>query len=131
MFQTIYLRKWTDNFTSSEIGDIAIIQWRKGLEGIDNASIEHGVDYCRTNLEWPPSIAEFIGICEKQNGRPSWEDTMNLAIRGDFSHPLTKMVYDKIGSWSFRNDSDKDLRAKVKTAYSECAHLARMKLIEG
>lgn len=130
MFQATYLKKWTDNFTSVEIGEIAILQWQKGLAGIDNQSIERGVDYCALNLEWPPSIAEFISICEKQNGMPSWEEVIQLAIRRDFAHPIVKAVYDKVGSWNFSNNTERDLRDKVKVAYGDCVRASRMKLLE-
>lgn len=117
MFQTIYLKKWTDNFPSIEILDLAIEQWRKGLSGIDNKLIEKAVDYCRINLIWPPSIAELISFCEKEEGIPDCEEAFFLAIRREYTHSLVELVAIDVGSWAMSNDSEKVLRKKFKAAY--------------
>jgi len=119
MFQTIFLKKWTDNFTSTEIIAIAIEQWKKGLTGISDEAIAKAIDHCRMNLEWPPSIAEFIGICEKFCGVPSVDEAFQAAIRRDFDHPVIKLAFDKVGSWAMRNDNEDVLRKKFKDAYRE------------
>jgi ribosomal protein S4 len=38
----------------------------------------------------------------------------------DFSHPLVKMVYDKIGSWTLTNGKEDDIQRKAKEHYTEC-----------
>lgn len=117
MFQTIYLKKWTDNFPTAEILEMAMQQWSKGLAGLSAQSIEKVVDYCRINLQWPPSIAEFISLCEKEEGIPDWETAMNASIRGDFYHPLIAAAYNEVGSWSMSRDSKKEVDKKFKEAY--------------
>lgn len=125
MLQTIYLRKWTDNFTTSEIALLALEQWKKGLAGINDESIEKALDYCRINLEWPPSIAEFIRYCERADGVPSLEECFTKAVRKEMTHPIIVMVYDKIGSWAMSRDSEVELRKKFKIAYEEAIRIYR------
>ncbi|MDE2024893.1 MAG: hypothetical protein KGJ07_00190 [Patescibacteria group bacterium] len=133
MFQTIYLKKWTDNFATVEILEIAMEQWRKGLNGIENSVIEKAIDYCRLNLVWPPSIAEFIGICDQCDGMPIISEIIPKILNRDFSHAIIEIVYEKVGSWAFSRDSSKELEKKVKKAYKEALitlRNGRMKLLK-
>ncbi len=131
MFQTSYLSKWTSNFTSNEMIEIAIEQWRKGLAGIPNQYIEQAMDYCRINLEWPPSIAEFLSHCEKALGLPDMEFVYHALIRRELNHPIVQAAYDAIGSWALKNDTEVALRAKVKTAYEKAMQDYRVKVNRG
>ena len=119
MFQTIFLRKWTENFPTPEILEIASAQWQKGLAGIENEAIQRALDYCRVNMEWPPSIAEFISHCERESGVPTLDGALALALRREFPHPIVKVAFDLVGSWAMSNDSEKILKAKFKNAYAE------------
>ena len=129
-FRIIWGEKWTKNFEDDSL-QLAMAEWSQAINGIDEQIMEKAIIECKMNLEWPPSIAEFIGICEKQCGVPTWEEIIQLAIRRDFSHPIVKMVYEKVGSWNFANNTEKELREKVKSAYADCLRASRLKLIEG
>ena len=89
------------------------------MQGIPQDIIEKAIKYCKMTFEWPPSIAEFISICEKESGMPSCDDVYQMALRHEFNHPMVKLVFESIGSWNFRNDSEKELRKKVETSYKE------------
>lgn len=119
MFQTIYLRKWTDNFPTAEILEIAMQQWCKGLNGLSEQSMEKAIDYCRVNLAWPPSIAEFISYCEKEEGVPTWEDAIKAAIRRDFYHPLIEETFNEIGSWDMSRSAQDILNKRFKNIYQK------------
>lgn len=105
--------------------------WAQSLAGIEVNVIKKALDFCRMNLEWPPSIAEFINICEEIVGIPSMDEVIRLCVARDFSHPLVKMVFDLIGSWSFSNDRERDLRQKVEVTYKQCRQKMRMGLNQG
>jgi len=38
--------------------------WAQSLAGIDGEEIKYGVEYCRANHKWPPTIAEFLIACK-------------------------------------------------------------------
>lgn len=38
--------------------------WGQSLAGLQGNEIKHGVEYCRANHKWPPTIAEFIAACK-------------------------------------------------------------------
>lgn len=119
MFQTIYLKKWTDNFSSQEVIDIAIEQWRKALAGVKSEHIEKAIEHCRDNLIWPPSIAEFLTFCEREEGIPNEDDAFKQAIRREYTHEIVRIIVFDIGSWSMQNDIEKVLRKKFKDAYQK------------
>jgi len=42
-----------------------------------------------------------------------------MMIARDFSHPIVKMMYDKIGSWTLSNGKETEIQAKAKEAYRD------------
>ncbi len=116
-FQAIWGRKWDLNLEKASL-EIAIEEWCQGIASIPDNSIKDALDFCRSNLEWPPSIAEFIRINEMGQGIPTPQGVMRMAVNRDFSHPITQQVYEMIGSWDFSHDTEKELLAKVKNAYN-------------
>jgi len=116
-FQTIWLTKWTSQIPDEKYYQVALHQWGTALHGIDGESIAKALEYCKMNLEWPPSIAEFLGICRKSSGVPDFEDAFKSAIRRDFKHPAVEQAYLKIGSWDFSHGTEKELRKRFKAEY--------------
>ena len=119
-FNSIWGKKWSEHIPPGEIAIQAVKEWSEGLAGIQGHDIKQALDHCRINLEWPPSIAEFRNLCLKNSGVPSAAQVMRRAIDGNFEHPLTRMVYDKVGSWAFKNDSEKLLFTKINEVYKTC-----------
>ena len=42
-----------------------------------------------------------------------------MMINKDFSHPIVKIVYDKIGSWKLSNGTEKEIKQKVEEIYPQ------------
>ena len=65
-FKVIYPKKWDDQFKcdtdekTAEIIKMSMTEWCEGLAGMSGDQVKKAITYCRTNLEWPPSIAEFV-----------------------------------------------------------------------
>lgn len=109
---------------------IGLAEWERASQGIDTDILDEALDYCKITHEWPPSIAEFLGVCEKKQGLPSEEEVYQYALRREWPHEIIYEVFEMVGSWAFRNDSEKALREKVKTAYRECLIKRRLKRLE-
>lgn len=118
-FSAIYGDKFVKSYHHDDFKKVWYAEWAEGLKGINVTVIKDSLEYCKQNVEWPPSIAEFRNICEKYSGIPSCYDCLKAAIRGDFTHQLTKMSYDKVGSWDMKNSKEQILIQKFKTAYQE------------
>jgi len=79
--------------------------------------------FVKAKSKWPPNLPEMLDACEKVIGVPALPDphsVMQLAILRRFDHPVTKLVFDKIGSWDFGHDSEKVLLRKINSVYSSC-----------
>jgi hypothetical protein len=126
-FITIYGKKFTHDFDGHEARVVMWVEdWYEGLLGIPPETFKDALYYIKTNYPWPPSLPEFRCVCERSMGLPSQADIIDLAIRQDFSHPLTKMVYDKITSFNFRNWSQDKLEKAVAECYPHL--LAKLRL---
>lgn len=110
---------WGDRFTAKHtpiLIEMWYEEWLDGLQGLNPSTFRDALKYCKNNLEWSPSIAEFIRICDRSLNIPSPRECMDLAIRGNFSHTIIKSIHDKIGSFDMRNLSTKEL-IKLFTEY--------------
>jgi hypothetical protein len=124
-FTSTYGEKFVKNHPNDEFVKLWWEEWSEGMAGIDPAYIREALSYCRLNLEWPPSIAEFRRICEKASGIPSCDEALNAAIRREFDHPVIKLAYDKVGSWAMKNDKQTDLKPKFSAAYQDALNYFR------
>ena len=125
-FSSFYGDKFTHNYPTDELVKLWWEDWHQGLAGIDVKYFKDALNHCMMNLEWPPSLAEFRGLCEKAAGLPSLNEAYQAAIRENFYHPLIKQIYDQIGSWDMRHDSEKELKKKFKEFYTD--ELAKYRL---
>lgn len=103
--------------------------WARQLAEYDGETIKGAIDECVRTLEWPPSIAEFIGLCDKHSGVPSIPEIIQKGIRRDFSHPLTKIVYDKIGNWDFSHLTQQELQRRISEIYAPSLAEAKQKAL--
>lgn len=61
----MYLSKWNEQFKSDE----SLQSWKESWaeefaeEKITFSEIKRGLDYCKHNLEWPPSFPQFFKAC--------------------------------------------------------------------
>jgi len=69
-------------------------------------------------IEYPPTLGQLIHLCMKESGVPEPEEVIKRMIARDFSHPIVKMVYDKIGSWMLTNGKSEEIERKVKEHYT-------------
>lgn len=56
----IFGQKWADQFRTEQMVELAINEWGLGLYGLTGDQIANGIDRCRKECKWPPSIAEFV-----------------------------------------------------------------------
>ena len=124
-FCAIYGDKFVKPYHDEDFKSIWYAEWSSGLVGIDVSLIKGCLEYCKTNMEWTPSIAEFRRYCEQSSGMPSASEALQSAIRKDFHHPIIAIAYDKVGSWAMKNDKESVLAVKFQNAYAEALNQFR------
>lgn len=117
-FSSIFGEKFYKGHTP-ELIEMWHEDWFEGLKGIDPMSFQDALNHCRVNLTWSPSIAEFREICERAAGMPTESQVFDMLLRREMAHPLVERIYLRITSWSLSNDSEKELRKKIKQYYAE------------
>lgn len=126
-FRVIWGKKWTDTEDASLA--MALMEWECVVERFDKAKIDAAIHHCKLTMAWPPSVCEFVEVCESLSGVPTVDEVMRLAIRRDFSHPMVAMVFEDVGGWAFSNDSEKILRKKIKDSFLKIKTNSRLKLL--
>lgn len=116
-FCVIYQDKFVKSYHTEDFKKLWESEWCSGLGEVKLSSIKPALDECKIRVEWPPSVAEFLRICERVEGLPSCNEAMALAIRRDLSHPIVSMAYTKIGAWAMSHDRQEVLMPKFKDAY--------------
>jgi hypothetical protein len=123
--KVIWGEKWTKHLDDESM-HFALQEWSDALVGIEPTIVEKAARQCKMIFSWPPSVAEFLEVCENEMGYPNVDQVMNGCIRREFSHELIKMVFDRIGSHAFGKDSEEIIRRKIKDALDESIKLLRM-----
>jgi hypothetical protein len=60
--------KWTIQISGLE--DQYYDGWGEGLRHLNGSQIKTGLAHCRF-LEWPPTLGEFIKLCESEDAKKS------------------------------------------------------------
>lgn len=126
-FAAIYDHKFVKSYHDEDFKSLWENEWCCGLEDVNVNTISESLNYCGKNLDWPPSIAEFIKICESYAGVPTLNDCIKACVRREFTHPLILMCYQEIGSWAMTNDTEKALQSKFQSAYAQSLNKFRDK----
>ncbi len=124
-FCAIYDHKFVKPYHDEDFKSLWANEWSHGLSQINTKVIKDALDYCRKNLDWPPSIAEFIKICESCLGVPTIQECIKLALNRDFNHPIVLICYENVGSWSMKNDTEKQLFIKFQSVYQDALNKFR------
>lgn len=71
-------------------------------------------------IDFPPTLPRLVKLCLKASGIPSEDDILLQLKNREFTHPLAKMIYSKIGSWDLKNGKSEEIKRKTTEYYSEC-----------
>ena len=119
---TIYGDKFVKNYPNEQIREIWYQDWLDGLSDVSTVDIKEAIKQCKLNLTWPPSLAEFRDLCDKSAGYPSQRETLESIINKNFTHPIIKICFDRIGSWKISNLKENDLMKIVRDVYQEAVN---------
>lgn len=119
-FRGRYGNLWTSRATCDEDWEYIMVDWLEQLSKFSIDQVRAAVNKTLTEFkEFPPTLGQLVDLCMKESGVPSQQEVIRLMVARDFSHPLVKMVYDKIGSWTLTNGKSEEIERKVKEHYSE------------
>ena len=118
-FRGRYGTLWTSRASNDEDWEFIIEDWLTELSKFSIDQVRAAVNKTLTEFkEYPPTLGQLVELCMKESGLPSMQEVIRLMIARDFNHPIVKMVYDKIGSWTLTNGKADEIERKVKEHYS-------------
>lgn len=120
-FKWRYGPLWTQRASCDEDWESIIDEWFDELACFTPEQVRSAIKKTiTTNPEYPPTLGQLVNLCIKESGMPHVDDVIQLMISRVFSHPLVKMVYDKIGSWTLTTGKEEDIARKAKEYYTAC-----------
>jgi hypothetical protein len=118
-FRGRYGNLWTSRASHDDDWEFIMEDWLEELSKFPLDQVRAAVNKTLTEFkEYPPTLGQLVELCMKESGMPSQQEVIRLMVARDFSHPLVKMVYDKIGSWALTNGKTEDIERKVKEHYA-------------
>lgn len=119
-FANKYGTLWTNRLGANPDWEACIDDWFEDLKHFDYKTLVLAAKSAlATFSDFPPTFGQFEDLCKKHSGFLQREDAIKMLIARDFSHPIVKIMYDKIGSWTLTNGKETEVQAKAKDAYRE------------
>jgi len=120
-FASKYGKLWTTRLGDDPDWIGCLEDWTEELSKFTVAQATQAREKCfLIYKDFPPTQPQFIELCRKASGIPDEDEIIRLIVNRDFSHPIVKMVYDKIGSWTIKNGKHEEVKAKTRECYAHC-----------
>lgn len=122
-FANKYGSLWTTRLGINPDWEMCIDDWHEDLKKYEYKALVLAARSALVNFnDFPPTFGQFEDLCKKHSGFIQLNDAIRLMMDRDFSHPIVKMMYDKIGSWTLTNGKEADVHAQAKEAYKEAEY---------
>lgn len=122
-FANHYGKIWTTRLGEDGDWNACVVDWLEELSRFTLDEVRQGVSVALgIHKDYPPTLGQLIDLCLKASGVPEQSQVIRMMTAKDFSHPVVKMVYDKIGSWKLANGSEKDIAQLTRDHYDTVVH---------
>ncbi len=120
-FANKYGKLWTTRLGDDGDWNGCLEDWFEELRAFTLDIVRNAVNEALAIYrDYPPTQGQLIDLCLKHSGIPSQPDVIKALANRDFSHPMIKLAYDKIGSWELSNAKSESIKAKVQAIYTDC-----------
>jgi len=116
-FNVIWMKKFTDFFVSDDLSNAWIEEWGESIQRYNSETVKKAINHCKLNMKWPPSLAEFIEVCDSFNGIPSFESAYRACVNRDFDCHLVEKAFNKLDTWEFRRATCEKSEKMFKKAW--------------
>lgn len=119
-FANKYGKLWTTRLGDNGDWASCIDDWVSELNQFTVGQATLAVNECLSlHKEFPPTQGQLIDVCLKASGVPDVSQVIRMMIDRKFDHPITKLVYEKIGSWKLSNGTEKEIHDKALSFYQQ------------
>lgn len=119
-FAIVYGKLWTTRLGEDGDWQACADDWLGELSQFSEENLRAAVNKALTMYrDFPPTLGQLIDLCLKESGVPDIQAIIQLMVDRNFTHPIVKMIYDKIGSWSLSRDTTDEVLKKTKEHYQK------------
>lgn len=133
LFQAYWFHKWTSCVPNELVYETAISEWSRALNGVTPEQAKDAIEQAKA-LDWPPSLPEFLKLCRKSAGVPTYleayenarEILSNRAFfseaernRTPFLHPAVELALNRMSTFEFRGMQDRDVDTSWRDIYEQ------------
>lgn len=119
-FSSRYQHAWTSIAKSDQDWEFIIDDWLSELSQFSLSDLYKAVREAFTiHKSFAPKLGELVDLCLKASGVPNVSQVIRMMIDRKFDHPITKLVYEKIGSWKLSNGTEKEIHDKASSFYQQ------------
>jgi hypothetical protein len=126
-FHHIYTHRFESAYGDETTLNQAKREWALSLAGLSAQLVELGLERCKREHAWPPTIAEFLKLVQpspESIGLPSVDSAYLEACRNShsasnrgWSHICVQLAAQKVGYFSLKSESERNTRPAFKAAY--------------
>jgi hypothetical protein len=119
-FKGRYFHAWTSIAKTDQDIEFFINLWFQELRNFTIGQLYRAKTEAFLIYEnFPPKLGELVSLCLKASGMPDVSEVIRMMIDKRLDHPISKMIYDKIGSWKLSNGTEKEIREQASIAYQQ------------
>lgn len=80
-FFLFFKERWSSGIQDESHIDALKREWQEGMATVNLDSVEEAIETVRmSGCTWPPSIPEFIAMCEQRSGAPGAEEAWMIVV---------------------------------------------------
>ena len=119
-FSKVYAQTWKSRCTTKQDWEEYENIWLEFLGCFDQTTLRKAaVTAFSLYVDFPPTPLQIRNLCLKESGVPTPSEVMELMIRREFTHPIVKFCYDKVGSWTVSHAKKEELVEKIASIYTD------------
>lgn len=116
-----YGKLWTTRLGDNPDWEGCAKDWLSALKPFTVLQIKAAANKAMViHPDYPPTQGQIVELCRREAGIPAETEIPRLMSARDFIHPVVKMIFDKIGSWSLSNGRETLIKSQVKEHYAVC-----------
>jgi len=119
-YRSRYGQLWTSRASCDDDWEFIIDDWCQELSKFSIGQVRCAFTKTLSLYkDYPPTLGQMVDLCLQESGVPSMGEVISLMTARNFRHPVVKLVYDKIGSWTLSHGSEFEIEKKTKEHYEQ------------
>lgn len=123
-FSSVYGHIWTSQYPTLQALEVAKHEWGESLKRFNLADLKRGFEHCKAEKKLPPTLPEFIQLCQPDFGLPNkyeaYQEACKAAYPGQahlWSHEAVYHAAKAVGLYALMCEPERTTRPQFEHAY--------------